>query len=539
MDSRCLRNAAWKEAIMRHLRLLLLLTPVLACLPVTAPAQQIRFVPDFTNASGLLQLNDSQIVAYNEQNVLRLTPPAKALQFASTAFFKVPQPVTSGFTTYFAFQMHNPTMCCAPGDGFSFIVQNSNATDSTQGASGRGLKAIGSAMGGMGYSGINDSLAIEFDILENAWDPNGNHVAIQTCGGNPAMFNSPVHEAGTYTIGNNHNVTSCLLSQDAINSNLASSLGPTCNGDSCSDGPMHQVVIEYTPPSGGQPGALQVYLDPQFQPGTHVPVTGAPTILNVPYNIAFSSSNPLGLQPANISSLFAGFTASSENGGTTTDILAWEFTPHAPSQITQQIPPGGTENDFTYGGHQFGVTYPDGFMNCQPGGECIYMTVTATPVNQQTFYTQRLQGTQFADENCIIYLQTGGNCVVYTVTCQDQNGQQVMCPTEEDDNIAICSQFETPEPVAALNTDFLKADPIGSNNWCSIWTGFTPQDPPDPIVSGKGQGFSDLVVTLSPTGPGMACVPDLTTVTNSIQSTTSGKPANPGGGSGFCPPITQ
>ena len=524
---------------MRHFRLQLLAAVVLALFAVSAGAQQIRFLPDFTDASGL-QLNDSYIASYSEQNVLRLTPPLKVLQSASTAYFKVPQPVTAGFSTYFAFQMHNPTMCCSPGDGFAFILQNSNATDSTQGASGKGLGAIGSAMGGLGYSGINDSLAVEFDILQNAWDPNGNHVAIQTCGGNPAVFNSPVHEPGTYTIGNNHNVTSCLLSAGAINSNLPSTLGPTCNGESCNDGPMHQVVIEYTPPLGQQPGSLQVYLDPQFQPGTHTPVTGAPTILNVPYNIAYSPSNPLGLQPANISSLFVGFTASVENGGTTTDILAWELTPHAPSQITQQIPPGGMENDFSFGGHQFGVTYPPGFMNCQPGGDCIYMTVMATPVNQQTFYTQRLLGTQFADENCAIYLQTGGNCLLYTVTCQDQNGQQVMCPTEQDDNIAICSQFETSQPVSQLTTDFLKADPIGSNNWCSIWTGFMQQDPRDPIVSGKGQGFSDLVVTLTPSRLGPMCGGDLKAVTTSIQSTTSAQPAtNPGGGGGFCPPIMQ
>lgn len=521
---------------MRYLRPLLLATAVLALLAAPAAAQQIRFLPDFTNSTEL-QLNNSQVASSSGANVLRLTPPVKVFPLASTAFFKIPQPVTAGFSTYFAFQMHGPTQCCAPGDGFSFIVHNATATDSTQGASGRGLTALGSAMGGTGYSGINNSLAVEFDILANDWDPNSNHIAIQSCGGLPNQFNSPVHEPGVYTIGNNNNVTSCLLSPDAINSNLPSLLGPMCNGETCNDGLVHQVVINYTPPVGEQQGFLQVYLDPQFQPGSHTPVMGAPTILNVPYNIVFSSANPLGLQPANINTLFVGFTASVENGGTTTDILAWEFTPHAPSQITQQIPPGGMENDFSFGGHQFGVTYPSDFMNNCPGQQCIYMTVTATPVNQQTFYTQRLQGTQFADENCIIYLETGGNCVVYTATCQNQMGQQVMCPTEQGDDIAICSQFETPEPVASMTTDFLKADPIGSNNWCSIWTGFMQQDPRDPIVSGKGQGFSDIVTTLTPLRLGPMCVPDLKTVTQAIKKSTSTGRKAPGEGGGFCPPL--
>ncbi len=521
---------------MRHLRILLLVSLALPSLVAPAAAQQIRFIPDFTGASTLVQFNNSQLAQYNNQNVLRLTPPVT--QLASTAYFKLPQPVQMGFFTYFSFQMHAPTQCCSPGDGFAFILQNANAADATQGASGHGLSAVGAAMGGVGYSGINDSLAVEFDILGNDWDPNGNHIAIQTCGGDPTKFNSPVHEPGSYTIGNNDNVTSCLLSQNAINSNLASALGPTCSDSGCTDGPMHQVVIEYTPPASGQrQGSLQVYLDPQFQPGTHTPVNGAPTVLNVPYNIAYSPSNPLGLQPANIDTLYVGFTASVENGGTTTDILSWEFTPQSPSQITQPIQPGGTLTDFPFGGHQFGVTYPTGFMNnCQPGNQdCFLMTVTATPVNQQTFYTQRLQGTQFANENCIIYLQTGGNCVDYSVTCSE-NGQPVTCPEEANDDIAICSQFESSQYVSQLNTDFLKADPIGSNNWCSIWTGYQSGLPQDGIISGKGQGFSDIVATLSPTGPGPACFGGLSDLTTIMAHATNPPPTKQPQG-GFCPPI--
>ncbi len=519
---------------MRSIRLVLLVSSLTAFLTASVAAQQIRFIPDFTGANPVMQLNFSQLLQNdNDQNVLRLTPPVKS-QLASTAYFKVPQPVTMGFFTYFSFQMHAPTMCCDPGDGFAFILQNSNATDSTQGASGNGLTAVGSAMGGLGYSGINDSLAVEFDILGNDWDPNGNHIAIQTCGGNQAMFNSPVHEPGTYTIGNNDNITSCLLSQNAINPNLTSNLGPICNEDSCMDGPIHQVVIEYTPPMGEQPGSLQVYLDPQFQPGSHVPINGAPTVLNVPYNIVYSPSNPLGLQPANIDTLFVGFTASVENGGTTTDILSWEFTPQAPSQITQPIGNGGVLTDFAFGGHQLGVTYPEGFTNnCQPPNQnCFLMTVTATPVNQQTFYMQRLMGTNFANENCIIYLQTGGNCIDYSVTCSF-NGQPATCPTEAEDDIAICTQFETNQWVSQPNTDFLSADPIGSNNWCSIWTFFQNDLSPDPIVGGQGTGFSDLVATLSPNGPGPSCNGGLSQLTQSIKRTTQRAPQQD-----FCPAVS-
>ena len=527
-------RAAWKEAIMRYLRLLLLVSFVLPCLTTPAAAQQIRFVPNFSGPGvANLQLNNSQVV----NSTLQMTPPTMEAS-ASSAYFNIGQPVTQGFFTYFSFQMVNTLGCCSPGDGFSFIVQNSTATDSTQGATGAGLTAVGSAMGGVGYSGINNSLAVEFDILENDWDPNANHIAIQTCGGAPSMFNSPVHEPGVYTIGNNDDITSCLLSPDAINTNLASNLGPICSEDTCMDSPVHQVVIEYTPPMGEEPGSLQVYLDPQFQPGTHVPILGAPTVLNVPYNFVYSGSNPLGLVPTNIQNFLVGFTASLDGDATPTiNILSWEFTPHSPTQITQQIQNGGTLTNFPFGGHQFGVTYPSDFMNCNP--DCIDMTVTATPENQQDFYMNRLMGTNFANENCIIYLQTGGNCIDYSVTCQE-NGQNVKCPFEENDDIAICTQFETSQPISQLNADFLKADPIGSNNWCSIFTMYTPQNPPDSIDSGKGQGFSDIVATYGTTISRMPmCFQGgLKETTKRIEKTTSkqAEPKQPQGNN-YCPPI--
>src|SRR5262249_16206545 len=151
-------------------------------------------------------------------------------------------------------------------------------------------------------------------------------------------------------------------------------------------------------------------------------------------------------------------------------------------------PPGGTENDFNFGGHLQAVTYPPGFMN---DGN-LTMTVLATPVNQQTFFIERLQGTQFADETCIPYLDTGGNCVVYSVTCNAPDGPQAPCPSDGMFDISICSKYTTSNPVSQPTADYLEADPIGSNNWCSIFKSFV-NNPMDPVTSGKGRGFSDVV----------------------------------------------
>ncbi|MGB8889737.1 MAG: L-type lectin-domain containing protein [Candidatus Korobacteraceae bacterium] len=523
----------------------LCLLPLVFVLLLVAPAiaQGIRFYPDFSSPVALHQLSlngSSRLTGYGSQVVLRLTDGNQYPAETSTAYFDLPQRVDLGFTTWFKFKIHNPTACCNPGDGFAFIIQNSNATDPTQGASGSGLTAVGAGGGGLGYSGINNSLAIEFDIFDDPWDPNSNHVAIQSCGGNYSLFNSPVHLPGVYTIGQNNDVTSCLLNPTAFNTTIPT-LGGTCNGSSCTDGTDHQVVIQYTPGVQNQPGMLQVWLDPTFIPDTQTPIPGAPTVLNVPYNIVYNTqNNPKGLQLTSDNKLWAGFTAAQPSsggkrggggasGGTAIDVSAWEFTTFSQSQITQLIPAGGVENDYVFGAHQMGVTFPTDFQN----NNNIFMTVEQTPVNQTMFYDQRLLGTDFANENCIIYLGTGGNCVLYTVTCQDSLGNMVPCPTEPDKSIALCTKFTTPEPISVDNPDFLRAEPIGSNNWCSVFNGFSPNN--DPVVSGKGTGFSDIVATLIFSGQGgPQCQTDgsLKALTEKMESKI---PAPPG--SGFCPPI--
>lgn len=512
----------------------LCLFPLVSVLLLVAPtlALQIRFFPDFSspNSANHLRLNgNSGLNTWQSQTVLRLSDGASGAEQSAT-YFNVQQPLTQGFTTWFQFQVHNPMICCAPADGFAFIIQNATNTDTTQGASGRGLTALGAANGGLGYSGINNSLAIEFDLYGDPWDPNSNHISIQTCGGNPSLFNSPVHLPGSYTIGNNHNVTSCLLSQAAINTNIPQ-LGGTCNEGSCSDGAMHQVVIDYAPPAPNQQqGLLQVWLDPTFLPGSHTPIPGAPTVLSVPYNIIYSPTNPAGLAPGNNKGGFwVGFTGSQPDPslqmGTsaTQDIFGWEFTAHAPTAIQQQIQPGGTQTTFVFGAHQMAVNYPTGFGNPNH----ILMTVLETPWNQQTFYNQRLLGTAFANENCIIYLGTGGDCIVYSVTCQDQNGNNVTCPTEPDPTIAMCTKFYTAEPLTPFTVDYIRAEPIGSNNWCSIFNGFSNNN--DPVVSGKGRGLSDFVATFAPHGQGPMCQDSLAKAVQKVIS--------PPSGSEYCPPI--
>jgi lectin family protein len=487
-------------------------------------AQQVRFFPDFNPATSpvsALQMNGTQLAAFNGHTVLRLTPGISVPHSETgTVWFKGQQPLTSGFTVWFQFQIHDAKICCTPGDGLAFVIQNSSFTDGTYGAVGKGVTARGVSGGGLGYAGIPNSLAIEFDTFNNpqGWDPSANHVAVQGCG---TKTNGPVHNPGTYTIFRNNNVTSCLVA-GGISSNIPH-LGVTCGANSCADGVPHDVVIEYTPPAQvGGSGTLMVWIDPTFIAGTHTPVNTAVPAINIPYNID-NSFNTAGLKLASGTSAWVGFTGSQTNQPQQEDILAWEFTPHTPTSIQQVIQGCPATNPncqpadtvFAYGAHVQKVTYFQGFIN-NPNNpsDPFLMTVTATPISRSTFYQTRLKGTPFANEQCVVYLGTGNKCMVYSITCQLQSSPNldVSCPasipgtcnTVNDPGcITFGAFYYTADSINANNADYLSTDPIGSNNWQSIFFQFLP-NAIDSGTTGKKPTPSDFVTTFC---VGAGCVP--------------------------------
>ncbi|PYX41289.1 MAG: hypothetical protein DMG81_04110, partial [Acidobacteria bacterium] len=198
---------------------------VLACLLAifaTTPAlAQSPSFPDFSSNANLTTNGNAVVPTSNGAvNVLRLNPDA-AYQ-AGSAWFNVKQGVASGFTTTFTFQI---THSGFPADGLAFVIQNAPAP--IEGPNTGGLAALGQAGGAIGYDGIPNSLAVEFDTYYNAGpdpnnDPNGNHVGVQSCGTN---LNSADHHA-TYNDGQ----SSCNL---GLNSNL---FLPNENVNTLSDG---------------------------------------------------------------------------------------------------------------------------------------------------------------------------------------------------------------------------------------------------------------------------------------------------------------
>ena len=131
----------------------------------------------------------------------------------------------------------------------------------------------------MGYAGITNSLAVEFDTWDNnesgqflVRDPDDNHVSVQT--------------RGTET-----------------NAEFkAFSLGLTPNFPELSDGQVHAVKIEYIP------GTLSIYVD-----DLQLPVLAVKTDLET-------------LLTLDDGKAWVGFTAATWNAFENHDILNWAFT---------------------------------------------------------------------------------------------------------------------------------------------------------------------------------------------------------------------
>ena len=107
--------------------------------------------------------------ATETSGILRLTPAANSQ--TGSAFISTPFSINSStsFNTYFQFRIHSGN----GADGLTFILQNAAAAENALGAGG----------GNLGYAGINNSIAVEFDTFFNSsWDPNNNHTGINLNG---------------------------------------------------------------------------------------------------------------------------------------------------------------------------------------------------------------------------------------------------------------------------------------------------------------------------------------------------------------------
>jgi hypothetical protein len=126
--------------------------------------------PNFNGASTKLDRNGSAdfVSASDGQRVLRLTPGG--FRQSGSAWAKPKLDLDQSFESQFKVYLHHGS---APGaDGIAFLVQSD------------GPRALGGWGGGLGYRGIKDSVAVEFDTFRNGTDPSANHTAV-VLHGNP------------------------------------------------------------------------------------------------------------------------------------------------------------------------------------------------------------------------------------------------------------------------------------------------------------------------------------------------------------------
>lgn len=389
---------------------------------------------------------------------------AAQLNFAgsqqSSMWFSVPQKVANGFTAWFTIKMTPDPESGTTADGIAFVIQNAvgagvdNAGGCT--SSGSGLTALGSGGGCMGYGGIPNSLALEFDTYTNGWDANNNHIALQNCGA--GLPNSPNHATCNVILNDQPAITTNpLTSASSVDAQMPVTLA---------DGNVHQIVVVYSGPLEATPNLLQVFLDPDFVPGTHTPVNGSIPVFSGTYDLT-QALNLLNSGGAN-DSAFVGFTSATGAFWQNNELMGWTFTPH--TTVTQQQPlnPPGTPTSFDFGTHSYTTNFPP-----TSSTDNITMGVIASTITPLQFSSLLGNGpTQFAGSQCQVYDDTGGKCVIYSVYCRvTGTGAPTACPAPETpptdcasagatDCIDLTSSYNN--SVQPISPGYLQGDPLYS-----------------------------------------------------------------------------
>jgi hypothetical protein len=229
---------------------------------------------------------------------LRITPALS--NRSGSVWFKERQPVLNGFESEFTFQLTERSRNCKTttviaercmpngGDGFAFVVHYDTAS------------ALGAASSSLGYGGIVNSLAVEFDTWFNVEksDVYENHISIQTKGLEP---NESHHRSKTAI------TTSIPLLQDgnihAVRIRYESKLLPFHTKDEKFFAGPNSVTWLKT-----GAGVILVYIDDFTRPALVAPIN-LKDVLVLPED----------------GRAFVGFTAATGSAYQNHDILTWSF----------------------------------------------------------------------------------------------------------------------------------------------------------------------------------------------------------------------
>lgn len=333
--------------------------------------------------------------------ILRLTT-ANTNQHGS-AWFDVKQALATGFTTAFQFRVSSTNSCfgCSfPADGLALVIQNDPSGTRALGYTGNGQNlAYGnndvSTASGPG-SAILNSLAIELDTHQNTnyLDPDGNHIAVQSCGPNNSSTLTPNSADHNYVCPNG------ALAKLALQSL------PT--GLSLTDGLTHTITVNYLPPGTCTSSCnnLSVYFDSTLILQTTVDITKQ-------------------LNLTSGSSAYIGFTAATGASVENNDIISWSFSQWPLSPITINEPLQPTVTNFNYTSNLSAVTDYSQSGLPPTSFQGVFMQGTVTAITDDQF-ADLVHNTPFQGSSCQ-HQDTGNGsfaCVTTTDLCTTPTNSQ-------------------------------------------------------------------------------------------------------------------
>jgi len=256
----------------------------------TAQATVLISQPDFSNTAGLTFVGS----ATTSGNQLQLTPADYSQAGAAYSTSPVTLGANATFSTTFQFQFTSPGgWVGSPADGITFVLAASPS-------------GLGTGGGALGYGGVGNSVAIEFDTYDNTPDVNdansSNHIAI--------LENGVVGPTSDINLVNAYNVPVC-------NFNPAT---PDTAAGCMSNGDIWTATIGY---NGSN-------LNVTVQDGS------AP---------AFTVYSGLGIDIASLigtSAAFVGFTAGTGGGFEQQNILNWQLANDTSLGPTSSVPEPAT-----------------------------------------------------------------------------------------------------------------------------------------------------------------------------------------------------
>jgi hypothetical protein len=139
----------------------------MSALPIAAHATTVTYT-DFSDTSALTLVGNAGTATTGDGVVLRVTPALGGQHGAAYSTTAVPLGASDIFSTQFQFRFTDPGGI-DPADGITFVLA-ANPT------------GLGGGGGGIGYLGVPNSVAIEFDTFNNGESGTSNHVGVDTGG---------------------------------------------------------------------------------------------------------------------------------------------------------------------------------------------------------------------------------------------------------------------------------------------------------------------------------------------------------------------